>query len=143
MKTKADYKRMLSEGYGGCAEDGELSRLEYLSEYIFGFSTYDTEKAEEFAQRAVEVCAAISGRATLGYIEDSIRYRWYLLMCNMPFFADRIEWGTSILGAWWNSPLKLQSLGLWLDGEQLSEEMEFSADEWEAFIAAVVEFAAE
>lgn len=111
-----------------------MSRLEYLSDYIFNFTTYDGEMAELFARRSLEVRAAISNSTTFDYIKDADQYRWYLVMCNMPFFADKLEWGTSIRGAWWGEPphrkIEFSSCGLFLDGEQLHETMEFTRDQW-------------
>jgi hypothetical protein len=142
-----DYCRMLEEGWKESDINGPLGRLEYLADYIFDFTTYDREMAELFASRALEVCAAISGGTTFNYIKDAEQYRWYLVMCNMPFFADKITWGTSVRGAWWSEPpqgkIKFSSCGLWLDGEQLHEPMEFTCDQWREFIAAVLGFGAE
>ena len=120
------------------------SRLAYLSNHIFDFTTYDSGMDELFGAKAVEVCAAINDRKTFDYIEDPENHRWYLLMCNMPFFADRLEWGTSIRGAWWSGQpgeqIELDSCGLWI-GEEQCTELKFSDDEWKSFIAAVVKFA--
>lgn len=120
------------------------SRLEYLAEYIFDFTTYEKEMAELFASKALEVCAAINEGRTFEHIRDNDdNRRWYLLMCNMPFFAKRIEWGTSIRGAWWGArpdrPITLNSVGLFLDGEQITE-LKFTNDKWREFIAAVLAF---
>jgi hypothetical protein len=137
-----NYRRMLEEGYEAIAS---TDRLEYLGDYIFDFTTYDGQMAELFARRALEVCAAISDKTTFDYIKDAEQYRWYLVMVNMPFFTDKIEWGTSVRGAWWGEPphskIKLDTCGLWLDGEQVQAAMEFTRDEWELFIAAMREFA--
>ena len=142
-----DYARMLTEGYAAFASTDPIGRLEYLSDYIFDFTTYDDEMAELFARRALEVCAAISNSTTFDYIKDAAQYRWYLVMCNMPFFADKIEWGPSVRGAWWGEPpqekIKFDSCGLWLDGEQLHEPMDFTRDQWREFIAAVLAFGSE
>lgn len=141
------YASMLTEGYAETNRAEKVSRLEYLSEYIFAFTTYQSDMAELFAAKAVEVCEAINNSKTFDYIKDDDQRRWYLLMVNMPFFASKIEWGTSIRGAWWNSgpktPIQLCSVGLWLDGEQLYEPMFFTHDEWREFIAAVIAFARE
>lgn len=143
-----DYRQMLEDGFtelrafGG---GGPSSRLEYLSDFIFDFTTYDGEMSELFASKALEVCEAISNRTTYDYIKEPESYRWFLLMCNMPFFADRIEWGTSIRGAWWGGPpgelIEFSSSGLFLDGEQVTEPLRFTDAEWSAFIAAVLTFA--
>ena len=147
MEPKRDYRRMLEEGFAETNDFGGLetaTRLEYLSDHIFGFTTYDGEMAELFARMALEVCAAISNRATFDYIKDAEQYRWYLVMCNMPFFANKLEWGTSIRGAWWSEPphkmIKFDSYALWLDGKQLHEPMEFTREQWAEFIAAVLAF---
>lgn len=120
---------MLEEGYEAIASTDPIGRLEYLSDYIFNFTTYDGEIAELFASKALEVCAAISGRTTFDYIKDAEQYRWYLVMVNMPSFADKLEWGTSVRGAWWGEPpharIKFDSCGLWLDNQQLYEPMEW------------------
>ena len=150
MDQKLDYRRMLEEGYAeirSFSSGASESRLKYLSEYIFDFTTYDDEMAELFARKALEVCAAISESKTFDYIKDAEQYRWYLVMCNMPFFADKLEWGTSIRGAWWGEPphkkIVLNSCGLWMDNEQLHETMEFTRDQWHEFIASVLAFGAD
>lgn len=115
------------------------TRLAYLSNYIFDFTTYDQEIDELFASKAVEVCGAINDSVTFSYIEQPENYKWFLLMCNMPFFFDRIEWGTSIRGAWWRKSIKLDSCGLWI-GEEQASEMTFGLHEWERFIDAMTLF---
>lgn len=122
------------------------SRFAYLSGSIFDFTTYDGELDDLFGRRAVEVCAAINTQTTFDYIESPEQYQWFITMCNMPFFQGRLEWGTSIRGAWWSVPsnqerMKLSSCGLWAGDEQLTD-MTFTLDEWKSFIGAVVSFAA-
>ena len=142
-----NYKSLLDESFevmlplwGG----KDASKLAYLSEMIFDFTTYDYEMDELFGRKAVEVCRAINNGKTFDYIKEPENYRWYLLMCNMPFFSERLDWGTSIRGAWWGpaqgEKIKFQSCGLW-DGEvQLSDDLFFSRDEWKSFIEAIVDF---
>jgi|SRR6185369_188246 len=120
----------------------ELTRLEYLSDYIFDFTTYDGAMSELFASKAVEVCNAISRKETFDYIKDEENYKWYLLMCNMPFFAERLEWGTSIRGAWWRLHQTLESCGIYRDEEQVLK-VEFDPEQWEYFIQALIEFSRE
>jgi hypothetical protein len=144
-----NYKELLDHSYRVAAETSQCapeSRLEYLGDYIFDFTTYDGEMSVLFARKAVEVCAAINNRLTFDYIKEQNDYQWFLLMCNMPFFAERLGWGTSIRGAWWGSmpgkQIEFQSCGLWIGYEQCADTMNFSCEEWEKFIAAVIEFAA-
>jgi hypothetical protein len=147
MDAKRDYARMLTEGYEAIASTDPIGRLEYLADYLFDFTTYESEYSELFAKKALEVCAAISDSKTFEYIKEPENRLWYLLMVNMPFFADKLEWGTSIRGAWWGEPphkkIEFSSCGLWLDGEQLHETMEFSREQWREFITAVVAFGVE
>jgi hypothetical protein len=115
------------------------SPLEYLGEYVFDFTTYDTKMLTLFTEKAIEVCAAITQGTAFGYIKNEDNYRWYLLMCNMPFFASKLEWGTSIRGAWWAEGITLHSCGLW-DGDKQITDLEFTPEEWIDFVRAIVEF---
>lgn len=144
-----DYKDLLEQSFEvektqqGCPPE---SRLEYLGDSIFNFTTYDGEMSALFARKAVEVCTAINDGTTFDYIRaDAENYRWYLLMCNMPFFAERLEWGTSIRGAWWGArpgrQIEFDSCGLWISANQQIDTLKFSTEEWKRFIAAVTEFA--
>jgi hypothetical protein len=136
------YRRMLEDGYKETSNfSGMVSRLEFLSDYIFDFTTYDGEMAELFARKALEVCAAISNGSTFDYIKDTENYRWFLWLCNTPFFEDKIEWGTSIRGAWWDSkPVELDTCGLWRGDEQITE-LVLNGAEWQEFLGAMREFA--
>lgn len=80
------------------------SRLEYLAENIFDFTSYDSSVAELFAQGMIEVIECIVSRKTFEYHGQSEgKYMTYLTMVNMPFLKDKLDWGTSIRGAWINS----------------------------------------
>lgn len=148
MRDKiTDYRALLEHSYQveRSFNEGQLSRLEFLSRGIFEFTTYESEMDELFAAKAIEVCQAITERRTFEYIDSRENRIWYLMMCNMPFFADRTEWGTSIRGAWWNDyrgvVLELDSCALWIGEEQITGGLEFTAEEWERFIRAVIAFA--
>ena len=120
--------------------DEGLTRLAYLSDHIFDFTTYDSEIGEFLAIKALEVCAAISSKTTFDYIKDVENYRWYIVMVNMPFFMPRLEWGTSIRGAWWDHKEQaLESCGLWRDDDQVLSAR-FTELEWLAFIEAMQQF---
>lgn len=117
------------------------NRLDYLGNNIFDFTTYDSNISELFARKAVEVCDAITNKSTFDYIKNHDNYVWFLLMCNMPFFSNKLDWGSSIRGAWWRSSgIEFQSLGIWIDDEQYSESINFDVEEWEKFISSIVEF---
>jgi hypothetical protein len=140
-----DYIDMLTEGHSQI--DNGASHLEYISEHIFGFVTYDSAISEELAIRAIDVCKAISDKKTFDYIADTNNYRWFILMCNMPFFFNRLQWGSSIRGAWWDVhahndkiAVILETCGLFLDGKQITE-LTFDEKQWLDFISALIMFA--
>jgi hypothetical protein len=137
-----NYRELLDRSYERENAEEEQSRYAYLSEYIFMFTTYDSEISDEFGQIAVAVCEAVTNRTTFEFIKDPENYRRFILLCNTPFFSDRIEWGTSIRGAWWRfDMIKMDSCGLWsADGDQL-EEISFPPEEWGTFMQEVIAFA--
>jgi hypothetical protein len=139
-----DYLKLLENSYKELkdifSECPPENRLDYLGDYIFNFTTYDSDISILFATKAAEVCDAITRKVTFDYIKNPDNYQWYLIMCNFPFFADRIEWGTSIRGAWWDvDKVEFETCGLW-DGANQLTELKFTNDEWQKFIAAIVEF---
>lgn len=146
---RQEFRRALEEGYTTLRDLNPQgtpeNRAAFLSEYIFDFTTYDDEKSEEFGNQALNVCQAINERRTFEYIKDPENYHWFLVMINTPFFARRINWGTSVRGAWWDiSPpneTKLETSALWLDGAQLTAPLVFSREQWQDFIEAMLEFA--
>lgn len=144
-----DYLKLLEHSFEvekGLDQCAPQSRLAYLAESVFNFITYETEIDELFATKAIEVCAAINNRSTFDYIDDTENRKWYLIMCNMPFFSDKITWGSSIRGAWWagkqsNNQIEIKYCWFWIDGRQCADTMKFSEEEWQKFITAVIEFA--
>ena len=141
MTEERDYLRMLEEGFELTRQGlGDATRLQYIGEHIFGFVTYEQKYDELFAKKALMVCEAINLNATYAFIKTPENRLWYLLMVNTPFFHYRLEWGSSIRGAWWAAPITFTSTGLWLDGEQHYEELTFTFEQWRAFIAALLEF---
>lgn len=144
--TGINFKAMLAHSYDmHSAWHDESNRQEFLSSYIFGFSTYDSEMDELFVKRAIEVSMAINERTTFEYIKNRAQYEWFIAMCHMDFFHERICWGTSIRGAFWDAGSKglieYETCGLWIGEDQIVEKMEFTADQWSEFIRAIAEFA--
>lgn len=138
----SDWVNILDESWRHEREvyrEGDMSRLEYIGESIFDFTTYDSGITEKFAAAALAVCEAINEEKTFEFIKDEEDYLTYLLMVNMPFFKDRLEWGCSIRGAWWNEKQELITCGITVNGEQVTE-WSFSRHEWEEFIRALIEF---
>jgi len=77
------------------------SKEDYLSSVIFNFDIYDSDTSVIFAQKMISVLSCISNETTFEYINHSnANYMNYLTMINMPFLKNKIEWGTSVRGAW-------------------------------------------
>ena len=117
------------------------SKLEFIGENIFDFTTYENVVMSLFTKKALEVCEAITKKKTFDYIDTEEGNLWYLIMVNMPFFDGKLEWGTSIRGAWWDYKVEFESCGIFIDGEQHTQTMKFTQDEWKLFISALIEFA--
>jgi hypothetical protein len=97
-----NYLKLLTESYDYAKdEDPEVGKLEFLSDAIFDFTTYDGEISSTMGVWALSVCKAISDKKTFEYIKSEEGYLWYILIVNMPFFQDKLDWGGSIRGAWW------------------------------------------
>lgn len=145
MTNKMDYLKLLEHSFSvEKLNERKMTRLQYLSEHIFHFITYDVNMDALFVTKAIEVCEAISNGKTYDYIKDRDNYRWYLLMCNMQFFLTKISWGSSISGAFWcaliENKIEITSCALW-DGDVQIEELQLSLFcEWEQFISAVAKF---
>lgn len=137
-----DYKELLNNSYGmECSLCTGLSHLEYLSVSIFDFITYDNNINRLFAQKALEVCNAITNGKNFEYQENKENYKWYLLMVNMVFFSNKLDWGTSIRGAWWNvgDNYEFHSCGLFHGEEQITD-LKFDNKQWVQFMKAVYSF---
>lgn len=142
-----DYLQLPEFSFKKEVERGDITsdRLVFLSGHIFDFCTYDDDISREFGQLAIDVCEAINTATTLDYTQNPLQYRIFLLMCNMPFFASRINWGMSIRGAWWDRRNHcIKSCGIWKAGKDQDEQilnLKFTYGEWKLFIDAVIKFA--
>jgi len=110
------------------------TKLDFISDHIFNFITYDSSIGEGMAINALEVAVAINNGHTFEYIKSKEKYKNYITMINFPFFLSKIEWGTSVRSAWWTyGPVKLESCGIYVSGEQ-ETDLIFTQNEWIAFI---------
>ena len=98
------FIEILDRNYKEQAEMGvELeSKMEYLGNVVFDFTTYDSGIDVLFAKKMIPVLKCILDRKTFEYQKNKEQYINYLTMVNMPFLVDKLEWGTSIRGAWFD-----------------------------------------
>ena len=124
------------------------TRLAFVSDFIFDFTTYDEGMSDMMAVLALETCAAITEGKTFEYIEVESQYIQFIMMCNMPFIAQRIDWGTSIRGAWWThdvTDLAFYPSGLYAaeqDNEPINELCFPKREDWIDFMRALQAFCA-
>lgn len=97
------YLEQLEYNYAESEKMNEYSnsKLEWLGEFLFDFIAYDPEITELFSKKMIEVCQVITDRKTFEYQENEDNYLWYMIMVNMSFLQNKLNWGTSIRGAWW------------------------------------------
>ena len=89
-----NYKESIDFGYE------YESKIEYVGSEIFDFTTYDGNIDILFANKMIDVIKCILSKTTFEYQKDN--YIDYLTMVNMPFLVDKLEWGSSIRGAWFD-----------------------------------------
>lgn len=104
MSAAESYTQLLDKWYKDSIELDCVppdSKMEFVGNHIFDFTTYDGELDVKFALRMLEVLMALYNGTTFEYQDQSTdKYENYILMCNMPFLDGRLEWGGSIRGAW-------------------------------------------
>lgn len=141
-----NYKELLQRSYKIQSEKNNCtdSIAEYLAGYIFDIVTYDGAIDEKLIPVAIDVCEVITNRKTFEYIANENRYLWFIVMMNMDFFSEKISYGTSIRGAWWDAsdyePIIIESCGLYDEEENQILKLELNEAEWDKFIKAVIEF---
>jgi hypothetical protein len=147
MNTRMDYLKLLQESYDvESFHNVGMSKHAYLSEHIFDFVTYDDDIADTMGVAALSVCVAITEGKTYELIRSSTAaYVQYLNNVNMKFFENKLEWGGSIRGAWWNlhgdEEFELSSCGLYEGNEQVLS-IKFKLAEWVLFVSAMSKFVA-
>lgn len=116
-----------------------LSRYAWLAENVFDVTTYDNAASDWFGRVILRAALAVTRRTTFDYIKDKDHYRDYLIAVNLPFFADRLEWGGSIRGAWWD--WKNHSFDVCFASVMVANT-EMGSEEMEQFWRALEQFAA-
>lgn len=136
-----NYSELISNSYNKENEWSEQTKAEYISSAIFNFTTYDSSMDDLLVEKSIEVCKAISNGTTFDFIKDGQNYVWYCICVNFPFFKKRLNWGTSIRGAWLDEEQPpLESCELW-DGDKQVTSLSFkSVEDFKQFIKAIVEF---
>jgi hypothetical protein len=99
------YTNLLEKEFNDLNEcsDKKITKSKYLGDSIFDFVTYDDNMTNLFVNKMIQVLESILEQKTYDYINESEdNYLNYLTMVNMPFLAEKIDWSTSIRGAWFD-----------------------------------------
>jgi len=140
---KTDFKKLLQESYieYNLKNNMDTSQLEFIGENIFGLTTYESEIMEDLTVKCLKTCKAITNRKTFDFVAENEMD--YITAINFSFFENKLDWGTSIRGAWWdfadNDFFYINSFELWYDGEQITN-LKINKTEWSEFIYALCEF---
>ena len=105
------YKEELS--WNRCLD----TRLEFIGCNVFDFTTYDGKMYELLALKMIDVIECILNGTNFVYQQDN--YENYMVMVNMPFLRDKLEWGGSIRGAWVDNFKKYKIAGIEIDEQEL------------------------
>lgn len=74
--------------------------LDFLTGEVLDVFTYDGELDNLLIKPIVDVLNAIVNRTTFLY-QNTLESRLnFVIVCHLPYVAKRIDWGTSIRGAW-------------------------------------------
>lgn len=150
MRSKEDFLKLLDFSFNSAGDitgNKAMSKLSWVGDVIFDFTCYGDSASETLAYWAITVAKAISERKTFDCMEKNGDI-FYLAMVNMPFFIERLNWTSSIRGAWWNidkgnigEPLALDTDGIYDENEEQLCPLEFECnDEWLEFMNALYEF---
>lgn len=75
----------------------------FLSDVIFGLTTYDTGLDIEFGKDILEVMEVINNKTNFEYIKyEGDDYKKFILVANLLDQYNWIEWGSSIRGCWFS-----------------------------------------
>lgn len=112
--VKEQYKLAYLE-YSTGVECG-MSKYEWAASEIFGLVTYDGDLDKLFVERICDVCKYIAAGKTFEFINMSEEnYITFILVCQVLYKKNWINWGTSIRGAWFDDGCGDYILDWWVE----------------------------
>lgn len=98
----SDVKKLYAKAYESYKEGVECcdNKYEWAASEVFGLATYDGALDKLFVERICDVCKYIAAGKTYEFIDMSDEnYTTYILVCQLLYKKNWIEWGSSIRGA--------------------------------------------
>ena len=92
-----DYLELIKKEYSTSFYD--YNKYDFLNE-LFSFAVYDSDIEKQMVKDMVEVLRAILNGETYEYVKNPRRHKKYIHMVNTPFLYHKLDWGTSVRGAW-------------------------------------------
>lgn len=112
--VKGTFKRAYLEFSTGVECCG--SKYEWAASEIFGLATYDGDLDKLFVERICDVCKYIAAGKTFEFINMSEEnYITFILVCQVLYKKNWINWGTSIRGAWFDDGCGDYILDWWVE----------------------------
>lgn len=150
QESYKEYLRTSEHLHDGSESQTEL-KADFLSGDVFNLTTYDSALDILFVTDIMEVVKAIHTSTTFDYFrDDQDKYVKYITCVNFPWFTDKLDWGGSIRGAWWEYFNKgegymrkaVTQVGdgcLWYEGKQTKVEFD-NRDGWILFVDELIKF---
>jgi len=132
------YKPLIESSYKESQyHDEGVTKAEFILS-LFNIHPYESgDNADFLAEKVLGVITAITKRKTFEYHENDPC--WYLAVCHITEIANKITWGTSIRGAFWESEIKLDTCSLFYNGNQILNFL-FTDDEFGQFTLDLHDF---
>ena len=122
-----------------------LSKRDFLNEALFGYTTKSEVDDRIFLRRSLLAVEAITERTqTLLGSED---LAWFDDFCALPFFCERLDWGSDKRKAWWGTktgaPITFEIKNPPSHCAASNEVHYLSASVWKEFMRALLRFASD
>lgn len=104
LTTKAQWLEWLQKIHAAMKE---ISSNEDLGPYeivasMFGLTTYDSDMDETLVKMMMPTLISIGAGTNGAQMHDAQKYLNFCITVNMPFLQNRLDWGTSVRGAWYH-----------------------------------------
>ena len=138
MEYITSYKPLIDSSYKESQlHDEGITKAEFILQMFHIYPYESGENANFLAEKVLNVIKAITKRETFEMHEEDTC--WYLAVCHFSQIQNKITWGTSIRGAYWDTPITLDACCIFYNGNQILNK-EFTGDNWGTFTLDLYNF---